>query len=243
MRWVRTGLYVIAAIAFLVLLFLIGANLAVLVDQHCCEYEPFENKAPGGNLPWALFRETVADVDAFWTAIASLVGIIAIAFLYDQIVTSNAANAAMLRAYEFSRQSERGRLNLVHMSLNEAKNGIFYELKNTGRSTVVTENHGVKFTPIMAGKGGEKPVDNPNIRPRIWVSHTIEPLATHRYEEALPKSCLGDDGKAEPFLFQFNVFYETAGDKWLYWAAWYYIMDGYMRYTHENFEGEGEVKG
>lgn len=105
------------------------------VDQHCyhyCHYIP-------NPWPFSLFRETVTDAGTLWTAIASLVGLIALWGIYEQIRSTQTATNETKRSVDAFVEAERGRLH-IH-SLREENNTpmstiLHFTLENIGRGLI-----------------------------------------------------------------------------------------------------------
>lgn len=138
MGWLRWILYGFACFAFVVLLCLIALNIYSIINEATPDHYCYCCRDQNNFVPPVLFRETIGNSEAFWTAIASLVGVIAIAFLFDQIVTSNAAVIQTQRSVDAQIESDRGRLWVQHMSTKMVgdKRYTHYVVENIGKTAV-----------------------------------------------------------------------------------------------------------
>ncbi|MBL7952078.1 MAG: hypothetical protein JNM62_10190 [Flavobacteriales bacterium] len=161
-----------ACIAFLLLVGLVSVNLIEITTegyQHYYSYQDADHKTFN---PASFYRLTIESAEAFWTAIASLIGIIGSAMLYLQILSSNAAVEetkkgvqetkrsvdAMIEANSIARESleqaralERAKLKIESISVadEDAHWGddwfpVSITIKNEGRDHA--QLHSIRYT-------------------------------------------------------------------------------------------------
>lgn len=96
----------------------------------CCEYICF------------LFRGTIVDPNAFWTALASIVGVIVLFFIKAQLVETQHATEQTKRSVDAYISSERGRIYFAREAFSSSNDGMLhcFAFVNGGRTTaVITE--------------------------------------------------------------------------------------------------------
>lgn len=131
-----------AAIAFVLLTGLVVANILEISTE---EYQHFhgytDSEHPTFN-PASFYRLTLESAEAFWTAIASLIGIIGSAMLYLQVLSSNQAVEETHRGVQAQINAQRGKLIFRRCWSRrvEGVHHLFREFENIGAGPLVIKS-------------------------------------------------------------------------------------------------------
>lgn len=116
--------------------------------------------------------ETASSPETFWTAVASLVGVIALTALYRQMKLTEEATAETKRSVDTMVEFERGRIHLEDIKLNRFISGektgliLTYSYKNPGPGHVQMLEAGCNFKLV----GFEESFDSNSIEMKVGKS-------------------------------------------------------------------------
>lgn len=238
----------IGVVAFIVLCALVAANLQEILGEPKSNYQTYYGPGYGRSGLSSFFAQTLESIEAFWTAIASLVGIIASVLLYLQIVSGNEAVEQTKRSSQYYIDGERGFLSLHSPYVTKDKDDteLFnFQIENIGRGPVSIFGEKVwawyyypltKIDPVMGLGQFEKLFillkAGGSIATDILkgAAFTRTPVSIQKYY----------DGCTEDVLFQGFIHYKTAlGTKHTYAFTGYYDRErGTLTYYNGKDEPE-----
>jgi len=112
-----------------------------------CNYADGKYLSPGR--PWNLFEQTITETGTYWTAIASLVGILALWGINEQIVGSRKANDAANRSAKAAEDANAETKRSVNVSIRSERGRLGFNAmaRTHGSINVLLENIG--STPLF----------------------------------------------------------------------------------------------
>lgn len=142
-----------ACVAFLMILFIANIQLSRYHVNHSHAEQDCKHYCHNLPEPWlcSFFRDTLKEADTFWTAVASLVGLIALWGIYEQIVGTQHANEVANRSAKAAEdatnetkrsidqfiRAERGMLHIQSLRVIEREDDgreLHFVMENVGRS-------------------------------------------------------------------------------------------------------------
>lgn len=255
MRWVL----MVAAIAA-------GICLAALIGgatyRAYCDPDPYHPTYycadQGTEVPTGLWSDTLSNAEGFWTAVGSLVAVIAFWFFFEQLramqVANRMANDAVVSAFN----TERGRLRLINCQWSTDKKAVWYEYKNVGRSTAYVVTIAAHIEPLKSLDPAQHPVLN-DIPGRMFWKKYLGPgeLMGHVHNKGqyvgidIPADCYKPDGTQKAFLVQLEAVIETLDVRFASHDAWLFIpsgtipgvTEGTTRMPDKEYEYENRIEG